>query len=1482
LEPVYLAQLDGRRVLATLEARLGVSQDPEERRNLLRRLAKMHEEQEENYEAALETTALLLAEDPTDETTWAELERLARVANAQRRLAEIYAGELAKIASDEPATARLAQRTGELYENQGNVDRALHFYRRAYAFDPQTRGTTFAAIDRLLRGAGRHRERVQLYREALDYMEDQEERLDALHTVAGLEEVELGVDAAAIDTLRAALDADEGDLRALDALSRLYARTERWRDLADLTRRRAEQSALPEDEARFRMELAGLLGERLAEPGAAIDELQTVVELMPPGAGGPGAEAVATLERLLERPEHKARVVDILRPIYERADDWQRLVSINDERLGLTTDEGERIAILRESAMLWEERGGDLSRAFEAMRAAWAIDPDDGEARGQLERLAAATRRWDDLADAYEAGIAKTDGTTRRELLTALALLHDQRRDDPRRALEAWGRLFALDETELEPLEQMDALATLLSDWPALVDVLTRKVDLLGGDEARATTWRRIGEAKRDMLEDLNGAIEAYERALELEPASTFTLDELIALYQQKGDAARLVDLSRRRVELCGPEEEELKFTLLVDAAGRLERDLESDRDAIERLVQALAVRPASPEVLSRLDALYTRQRMWPELLDNLKLEALAAPHDSVKRALKKRVAALYAVELGDPQAALETYRDVLAAGYDAETCSAVRAIGESNEELRADVADALEPVLRAEGKHDELAAVLELRLRGQEQPADRAHTLRALAEVAETALGDVARAESALLRALAEEPHDTSLHGHIERLAERGGIEGWRRYADALEERAGALFDAAVAGDLFVRLGEVSEYKLEDAARAARAYAAAAERMGDEPSVLAPLDRLFSRLGDARSLAEVLERRVAVEAHPGVRAELLYRLAILQIREFGDAARGLGTLRQALERQPEHGPSREALESLLDEPGLFDEAFDALEFVQRALGRYEELAKLYERRVARAQSAVDRTRARLNLARVLEETLGDRRRAQHVLEAAVADDPADEEVLAELERLAGVGGTWGPAADALAGALDGAAAADLPASTRAELWVRLALIRRGKLGDPRGAEDAYTKALAIDPENLEVLRSLEEIRRAPGRERELVQTLRTRARLEADAGVKRDLLREAQALAESAVGDRALAEAALRDLMAEDDGDLWALEELTRLRQLAGDHVEVVKLLERRAERMDGAGALALKHQAAAVLVYQLHDAARATDLYEEILDTEPGDAEAADALRKLYVEAGNDRELVKLLLRLIDVATSQADRVKLRLELAAIYAERFRAPEDAIETLRAILDEEPTQPEAVLALSQLYEQTDRDSELADLLRTQIDAANDRGDVAQELSLLVRLGEVQERRLGDVTAAQRTYDEVLERDASHRGALEAIARMSEKRADWERASQALSNLVGLSSDAGGVPWALRLAEAREHLGDAAGVEDALQQGLKLDPTNAGLRAMLRTRWEKAEKWTELAELLVGDADLVASAHPEAKIDGAPPAGPRATMPSGS
>ena len=85
--------------------------------------------------------------------------------------------------------------------------------------------------------------------------------------------------------------------------------------------KRAEQSALPEDEAKYRLELARLLEQKLDEVSGAIDEYQAVVDLTAADhvTSQTSRDAVKALEQLITNPEHKARVVEILRPLYELA-----------------------------------------------------------------------------------------------------------------------------------------------------------------------------------------------------------------------------------------------------------------------------------------------------------------------------------------------------------------------------------------------------------------------------------------------------------------------------------------------------------------------------------------------------------------------------------------------------------------------------------------------------------------------------------------------------------------------------------------------------------------------------------------------------------------------------------------------------------------------------------------------------------------------------------------------------------------------------------------------------------------------------------------------------------------------------------------------------------------------------------------------------------------------------------------------------------
>src|SRR5690606_35985481 len=152
--------------------------------------------------------------------------------------------------------------------------------------------------------------------------------------------------------------------------------------------------------------------------------------------------------------------------------------------------------------------------------------------------------------------------------------------------------------------------------------------------------------------------------------------------------------------------------------------------------------------------------------------------------------------------------------------------------------------------------------------------------------------------------------------------------------------------------------------------------------------------------------------------------------------ARALASLRTALERAPEHDAAVTELEKLTEERELFDEAAEVLESVYRARGRTDRLSRLYEKRVEHADGVAERSEARRNYARVLEEDALDPRAAQRVIEQGVLESPDDGSMVDELERLAARTCEWKAAGDALASALEHNP--ELDAELAVELCLRL------------------------------------------------------------------------------------------------------------------------------------------------------------------------------------------------------------------------------------------------------------------------------------------------------------------------------------------------------------------------------------------------------------------------------------------------------------
>ena len=231
----------------------------------MKRLASLQEEQAEDYKGALETIAKLLHDDITDETTWSELERLARVASAERASLKSTRWNSRGSPTTKRAPPSSRDAPGSLFAKLGNTDQALHFLRSAHQFEPES-SELFAAIDALLVQTIALPSALRCTARPLDYREQAEERIATLHTIAQLERDALADPDRAIDTYRAVLEVDETDRRAQDQLTVLYRERGRFTDLAELYERRAAQATDAAGEASFRLLLARLLNSELKIP----------------------------------------------------------------------------------------------------------------------------------------------------------------------------------------------------------------------------------------------------------------------------------------------------------------------------------------------------------------------------------------------------------------------------------------------------------------------------------------------------------------------------------------------------------------------------------------------------------------------------------------------------------------------------------------------------------------------------------------------------------------------------------------------------------------------------------------------------------------------------------------------------------------------------------------------------------------------------------------------------------------------------------------------------------------------------------------------------------------------------------------------------------------------------------------------------------------------------------------------------------------
>ena len=1351
LEPLYRRHDEWRKLVVILEAQLPFTDDREKRVELLREIGRLHEERGQDLGLAFKALARAWREDVTSEAIQAELERVAGAAKLWPQLIA-QLSEATDGLFDPEVVGRLWSRVAVLEEQvgvrPGAGERAIEAWRKVLAARDDD-APALEALERLLAVAQRPAELVRILERRAELATDDDSRKRLHARAAELYESALQQESQAVTSWRNVLAIDDGDGAALDALERLYERSEAWRDLSQTLARKLELGL--GDRRALAFKAAAVHEQRLNDSFEAVTLYKGVLETAPADGG-----ALAELDRL-----------------YVKDRNWGDLVEIIDRRAALASG-AERASLRQRAAEVTERELGEAVAAIGRYRDVLGDVADHAGARAALDRLLRTPEfrsdaaqvleplyrnegAWDRLVELRELGLeAEMDPHARREILGDIAQLHERGRRDVGAAWQAWARALAENAEDVSVQAELERLAASGGGgWQRLAELYEARLEATMDPELSRTLALKLAGIYEETLGDPERAASRYRKALESPGDEAGPLAALDRLYERGGKWPELAEVLVKQAELGQAPEQHATFLFrlgevrerLGDVAGAVHayRDVLASqpkhagaRSALERRLGAAPSRETTLEVLEILEPLYEDEQGFARLAELTEVRLGVTEEAGERARLLEHLAEIYEKRLADRQRALDAVARALAeeprSGELANELERLAGVLGRWEEVAA----RLEDILNAGTPDEEVARDLGLR-------AGRIYLLR---------LGDLARAEVRMLAVLESEPEHAEALSALERIYRAGSDAA--KLSVIVARRAELELDAGGKIKLWAEVAAIREEALDDKKGAVAAWKAVLDVSDGEPEALRQLGRLYEQGGQWDELAATLETQLNHlagdgPAEQGQRRGLKLKLGRLYAGPLSALDQAVEAYRDLAELTPEQ--DREPVLTALEEVHTRREDWLA---VQEVLAQKLELAAGPDRKIAIIA----------RLAKLAEEERDSIDEAVQYWHQALEIDKGSQTALTELARLYEVGERWHDLIDVETRWAD-LAAAQGDAEDEVGHLVRAADIWERRLGSADAATEILERILARNPRFVPALTTLARIYENAGDWERCLQTLSRAVELAPGGKAAADLYFRLGQVEAARSGDARAAQGYYRKALEYDAGHKDSLTEIERAARERGDHAEVAEILARREmETRDPKQKLLLCKELAELYLGKLGQPQAAVPYLERAAEAAPEDAQVLEPLADAYFAAGRIDQATPLYERLLGALKGKRgkDVARLQFRLGSIKQKRGDAA-GALAAFEEAYRLDATHVGSMAGLGEIYFGQGEWEKARRVYRSLLLQNLDAGAGVGKADVYLKLGLIH-AKLGEGPKARNMYERGLELEPTHAGIKQAMAEL--------------------------------------------------------------------------------------------------------------------
>ncbi|MCA9585225.1 MAG: hypothetical protein KC657_07695 [Myxococcales bacterium] len=854
---------------------------------------------------------------------------------------------------------------------------------------------------------------------------------------------------------------------------------------------------------------------------------------------------------------------------------------------------------------------------------------------------------------------ATVDVAERAALLVQVGRLLELDLGDTDQAYDAYEEAFFIDPANDEALTRLEALARARGTIGALAAVAAKKLEA-EPDRARGMLLCEVlvrwYSQELGLTEQARTLVEGIKKV-----DATHWLVHMVqaAVYAEHGDGKRELESLDRAVLSARRADDRFRIHLVMASRYRGERSRDVAR-ARKHFVEAHKLAPRRMEPLLGLEAIAVEAADSAALADVLAKQAEADVGASERAAILVRLAKIQEEDFKKPDRAAQT----LERAFDADPTDQA-------------TLDALERCYRGARMWPELASTLERSATLTRDPAVRASRLRALGEVLETRIGDLAAAIRSWERVEQTVPNDEAVQSELARLTEKVGdvmraARHRMRLAELAKEPALKARQYVVAGQLLLP---------HDGEAARRAFEAATEADPTNTTAWNALAWDARGSGDLGRAAKYVQERAATADAPRSRANLFVELAELRAK-LGEADAVEGAYAAAFAADPSNEVAALGLVRPYVAAQRWAEAEPACDVALAAAERDHDTERMFELR--RAATAIARGLAKPDRALV---------HALAAFELRRDSVPAAEDLVAIARQMMADPAVL-EASDAL---LAAAKLAD-------ELWMdsRVALADvLSACGHVDAAAYIYDGVLSVHPDHPGALAGRAQSHAAS---REVVDALHLERRLAhtaQDEGERYErLVKCAQGFMDLA-GDPALAAQVYEDARGLRPKELPTLHKLLALYQRMEHWPKVLEITGAIAEADGG-----VARRAKAWLVMgqiareKIGDRDRAKELFARVLEHDPDPLAAFERISAALTQDKDWPALVAMYRRLIDRVADGGDKKLLHAlhhQLGLLYRDRLRDLDAAIGVFRGATILRPEVEEDQVILRELLAATGR-----------------------------------------------------------------------------------------------------------------------------------------------------------------------------------------